>query len=377
MNIKYILLGILMAGFFTACEEGDSVEIITLGKAGDYFYFGEKVPVWAGVEGDLNEISYDWECTGGRFDGWRTQHLFENLWIAPTEAGEYIVTVTAKNGGKSDSRQTKMKVVNYFSENFEYGSKNPAGWASSNTTLEYGTNPKDPKDMLVYVPSTSNTADPQFRRTLTGTPLFPPFSIRTKIMYTGYKTVTNITSGNSATFLSIFFVQPTENTDKPYIREIRWEFCPPATGTNLNWRLRMESFLPATGKSIWATDAGNNNPVPAPFLQTIQGRNELFNFSANQYHTFAMTVDADWNFSAYADGNAFVTKSDVLKKFVTINGLNHLDMQVREFRLTTPRKSSSGASNQEVRWAVSQVEINDAHSAIGGDVNNIGFEELK
>jgi hypothetical protein len=377
MNIKHIILGICVAGLFSACEKEDAVEILTLGKAGDYFYFGEKVPVWTGVDGDRTAITYNWECTGGNFDGWRTQHLFENLWIAPTEAGEYTVTVTAKNGSKSDSRQTKMKVVNYFTDNFEYGSKNPAAWAVSNTTLEYGSSVGDPNDKTVIIPSTSNTADAQFRRTLTGVPLVPPFSIRTKMMYTGYKTVTNVTASNGATFFSIFFVQPTTNTDKPYIRELRWEFCPPAAGTNDNWRLRMESFLPATSKSVWATNAGNNNPIPAPFLATIQGRNALLNFAANQYHTFTLTVDADWNFSAYVDGNAFVLKSDAMKRFVTANGLNHLNMQVREFRLTTPRKSASSAANTEVRWVVSKVEINDANSAIGGDVNNIGFEELK
>jgi hypothetical protein len=377
MNIKHIILGICLAGFFTACENDEPVEILTLSKAGDYFYFGEKVTVWAGVEGDLRNMTYDWDCSGGRFDGWRTQHLFENLWIAPTEAGEYLVTVTAKSGNESDTRQTKMKVVNYFTENFEYGSKNPAAWAVSNTTLEYGTHPDDPKDNVVFVPSTSNTADAQFRRTLTGTPLYPPFSIRTKMMYTGYKAVTNVTTGNAATYFSIYFVQPTVNTDKPYIREIRLEFCPPAVGTNANWRFRMESYLPASGKSVWATNAGNNNPIPVPFLAAIQGRDELFNFAANQYHTFAFTVDADWNMSVYVDGNVFVSKSDAIKRFVTLNGLNHLDMQVREFRLTTPRKSASSASNLEMRWCVSNVTINDAHSAIGGDINNIGFEELK
>jgi hypothetical protein len=376
---KYILF-ILTAILLTACEK-ESVTILTLSKAGDYFYFGEKVQVWTGVEADPRSVTYDWECTGGSFDGFRTQHLFENLWIAPDKPGEYIITVTAKTPDGSDSRRTKMKVTGYFAEDFDYGSKNPAGWASSNTTLAYNDlTVNGGIDKVVTVPATSNSGNAQLRRSMTGVPLTPPFSIRTKMMYTGYKAVTgtnDVTTANYSTYLSITFVQPATNPDKPYIREIRWEFCPPAGNTKKNWRLRMESYTPAYGRSTWATAAGNNLPTPAPFIAgAIDGWSDLFNFPANIFRTFSMTVDADWNFSAYVDGVPFVSKSDAIKRFVTDNSLSP-DMNVNQFQLNIPRKSASSAPNTEMVWVVSRVDVNDKNSAIGGDINNIGFEELK
>jgi hypothetical protein len=377
---KY-LISIAAAALLAACER-EPVTILTLSKAGDYFYFGEKVQVWTGVEADLHQVTYDWECTGGTFDGFRTQHLFENLWIAPDKPGEYLVTVTARTGDDSDTRQTKMKVTGYFAEDFDYGSKNPAGWASSNTTLAYeDLNVNGATDKVVRAPATSNSGNAQLRRSMTGVPLAPPFSVRTKMMYAGYKAVTganDVTTANYATYLSLTFVQPAASPDKPYIREIRWEFCPPVENTKKNWRLRMESYTPATGKSAWATANGTNTANPAPFLPAaIDGWNELFHFPANTFRTFAITVDADWLFSAFVDGVALVEKSDALKRFTAENALTHLDMKVNQFQLNIPRKSASSAPNTEMVWVVSRVDINDKNSAIGGDVNNIGFEELK
>jgi hypothetical protein len=375
---RYIILTVA-AAILAACEN-EPVSILTLGKAGDYFYFGEKVQVWAGVDADLRHVTYDWECTDGQFDGFRTQHLFENLWIAPNQPGEYLITVTARTGTDSDTRQTKMRVTGYFAEDFDYGSKNPAGWASSNTTLAYEDLTADGGgvDKVVRVPATSNSSNPQLRRSMTAVPLTPPFSVRTKMMYTGYKAVTganDVTTANYSSYLSLTFVQPVTNPEKPYIREIRWEFCPPAESEKKNWRLRMETYVPATGRSTWATAAGTS---PAPFLPgAIDGWSSLFDFPSNVFHTFSMTVDADWRFSAFVDGIAFVDKSDAIKRFVEDQSLAHLDMKVNQFQLNIPRKSASSAPNTEMAWVVSRVDINDKNSAIGGDVNNIGFEELK
>ncbi|KAA6349723.1 hypothetical protein EZS27_002883 [termite gut metagenome] len=371
-NLLYLVATIFL---FAACKD-ESVEIITLGKAGDTFYFGEKVQVWAGVEGNLHQITYDWECTGGEFDGYRTQHLFENLWIAPSVPGEYLIKATAKTGGSSDSRITKMKVTNYFTETFDYGARNPAGWASSNTTLAYGMDSANPSDLIVSVPATSNSSDANLRRTLTAVKLVPPFSIKTKMKYTSYKTATAVTASNAATFLSIYFVQPDDNLDKPYIREIRLDICPPATGAN--WRLRMESYVPALGRSSWTGSTPVNPFTPGNLSPNgFQGTLPLFSFPRNEYRSFSFTIDAEKKFSIYIDGNAWVDKSNAINEFINVQNLSKLDLQVREFRLTVPRKSSSNAANTEMQWAITDVCINDVNTAIGGDVSNIGFEELK
>ena len=100
--------------FAFSCKKELGPRIESLNKGGQEFYFGEKVPVWASTSGDLNGMTYEWSATGGTFDGFRTQNLYENLWIAPNAAGEYTVTATAKNDQGSSSKSTLMKVTRYF-----------------------------------------------------------------------------------------------------------------------------------------------------------------------------------------------------------------------------------------------------------------------
>src|SRR5687767_6565276 len=113
----FLLTGVCMIAF--SCKKDIDVEITSLNKAGQEFYFGEKVPVWASTNGDKEDLTYEWSATGGSFDGWRTQNLYENLWIAPAVAGEYTVTAKANNGGSSSSKSTQMKVTRYYFDEFQ------------------------------------------------------------------------------------------------------------------------------------------------------------------------------------------------------------------------------------------------------------------
>ncbi len=373
MKIKrYFAIYAICAGLLAACKD-EPVEIITLGRGGDTFYFGEKVEVWAGVNGDLSKINYDWSCTGGGFDDDKLKNLYQNLWIAPDSPGNYTVKVTAETKNNSDTRETEMKVVNYFREDF-LNLKNPGGWVSTNTTLAWNEKING-KAVGLLVPSTS-TSDPNIRRSMSAIPLFPPFSVQTKMGYTKYKPVTNVTSGNGATYISLFFTQPMPN--KRFIREIRWEFCPPASGSNDNWRLRMENYDPTRAVSDFSTSAGTNNPNPEPFITgAIQGRDERFRFDAGTDHTFTVTIDADLYFTACVDGAVWIDKSPAIRNFFNDNGIALDALLVSEFRVTCPRLSASNAGAGQTTWYFSDVIINDKNTAIGGDVNNIGFEELK
>ncbi|MGV8093275.1 MAG: hypothetical protein AB2L24_15555 [Mangrovibacterium sp.] len=380
MHTKYHILGAVLLLTFAACEDDTPVIIDTLSKGGDTFHFGEKVIVWAGVSGDIGNITYDWSCTGGEFDGHATQHLFENLWVAPNEPGNYTVMVTAKTGKESDSRETNMKVTNYFFDSFESGSMNLSGWTGSNATRTFTTTEGINGNTVtcLRVESTA-TSDAYTRKTTTDLPLKPPFSVQTVFKYSRYRTATSVTTAGHGLFLSLYFEQPKEQFDKPFIREIRWEICPSATGTNANWRLRMESYVLASNQSRWASNTGTNLPIPKPFIPNqISGRNNLFAFGANTYKTLTMTIDVDLNFTACVDGQVWVDKSPAIRNFLEDNGvLDHRELIVRELRLTQPRKSGSNAANGETTLFLTDVRINDAKTAIGGDVNHIGFEELK
>ena len=63
--------------FAFSCKKDAGVKIESLNKAGQEFYFGEKVPVWASTAGDKHGMTYEWSATGGTFDGFRTQNLYE------------------------------------------------------------------------------------------------------------------------------------------------------------------------------------------------------------------------------------------------------------------------------------------------------------
>jgi hypothetical protein len=379
MFTKYHILGVVLLLTLAACEDDMAVQIDTLSKGGDTFHFGEKVVVWAGVNGDIGNIGYDWSCTGGSFYGPYTQHLFENLWIAPNEPGNYTVKVVAKTGKESDYRETNMKVTNYFFEYFE-NSQNPSGWAGGNGTRTFTTTTgKDGGTVTCLQNQSTATSDSYIRKPLTDIPLEPPFSVQATFKYSRYRSATQVTSSGHGMWMSIYFVQPDGQYDKPFIREIRWELCPPATGSAANWRLRMESYVLASNRSRWAANNGTNLPVPEPFVPNlISGRNPMFAFGANTYKTMSMTIDENLNFSAYFDGQLFVDKSPAIKNFLKAHDIeNSRKLIVKEFRFTQPRKSSSSAANGETTFLFTEVRINNARTAIGGDVNNIGFEELK
>jgi len=59
LKINRLFLFMVVCLFAFSCKKKIDVKIVSLNKAGEEFYFGEKVPVWASTAGDKNEISYD------------------------------------------------------------------------------------------------------------------------------------------------------------------------------------------------------------------------------------------------------------------------------------------------------------------------------
>jgi hypothetical protein len=349
----------------TACEE-ETVEIVTLSKAGDTFYFREKVPVWLGVNGDLYDITYEWECTGGSFSGENTQNLYENLWVAPAEPGIYIVKATARNGNQKDTRETSMKVTNYLTETFDSPTSyvynntvlNIGGWTSSNTTWVWLSTGG------VEIPCTGTNAPRITSATLSS--LLPPYSVGAEFKYTMHRSVTDATATRQGTVFCIVFAQHSTIRDKPYIRELRWIFSPSPAATTRNWSLRLESFVPNTGKSTVVT--------------VSQGVDSRYTFAANTVHRFSVTLDADFNLSLYVDGVTVIDKSDAIPKFYTDQGMSRdewTEMRATQFKFDTPGKSASSVANGETTYVITKVQINDQYTAIGGNVNNVGFEEIK
>lgn len=282
-TVSFILL-------FLACSD-ENVEIKTLSKFGEMFYFGEKVVVWAGTDTkDLANVKYTWKCDGGYFTG--PQYLFENLWVAPKVPGEYTVTVTATVGNKMSTRETKMKVGYFFFENFD-NDLNLAGWTSSNATLSYDLDRQKAKCV-----GTSETGYGYFRRLTTTDSLEIPFSVFSNAGFETFK--------NSTSYLQyrIYFKQP-DDLASPYIREIRWQFLPKATGTTKNLKIQFETYQPNTAKSTL------NNLL----TETVD---VLGTMTENSYEDFSMSIDADTIFYAYRN-NQEVCSSDAIRTWLRLH----------------------------------------------------------
>lgn len=319
-----------------SCKKDIDVRIDSLNKAGQEFYFGEKVPVWASTDGDKHDISYEWSATGGTFDGIRTQDLFENLWIAPNVLGEYTVTATAKNTGTSSSKSTLMKVTRYFFDEFQSAfTLNGNGWSQSNTTQVLKTN-SDPAQASIELTS-SSTSGPNIRRTLNLSELKIPFSIRTKL---GWK---NYFRASQAITISLFFNQPASTPTLPYLREIRWEIFPTVDpSTTDNYQIRYETFIPASNVSKFST-VGNAAPLPLPLVSPVKGKNPALAMADGDLKNLSFSVDANELFHAYIDGVLWFT-SNGLKDwldYMKANNAGFQDPVAKEFRIAFPAKESS------------------------------------
>ena len=338
--------------FALSCKK-DTVEIETLSKAGEEFYFGEKVPVWAGTRGDLRNLSYSWSATGGTFDGWRTQDLYENLWIAPTTVGEYTVTATAKDGKASASRSTTMKVTRYFFDEFQSSfTFDGNGWAQSNTTQ---VEVRDSDANKARVELTANgTSGPNIRRTLNLAELKIPFSINTKF---GWKTFFR---ANQAITISVYFVQPSDNPTIPYMREIRWEIWPTVNpATTDNYQIRYETFTPNNASSSRFSAVGAVLPDPQPLISPVKGRKAELAIANGAEKNISISIDAANVVHAYIDGVLWFSSNGFKDWLDFAKGKypGFPDPIVKEFRIAFPAKANSNETGSTV--FVNSVYINN------------------
>lgn len=334
------VLFFVMCLSIAACKKDDPVEIVTLSKAGREFYFGEKVPVWAGTSGDLKNISYSWTASGGTFDGWRTQNLFENLWIAPTEVGEYTVSATAKSGKNTSTKATTMKVVRYFFDEFQDGfTTTGSGWAESNTDRKVVDN-TDPQKSIIEI-SNKSTSGPNLRRSLNLAELKIPFSVSAQF---GWK---NYFRPNQAMQFNLIFVQPVANPTYPFMKEIRWEIWPTVNpATTDNYQIRYSTFKPVDAKSeLFSANANNaaSLPKPLPLKSPVKGKEPLLALEKGVEKKVTFSIDADHVFHAYIDGALWFT-SNGFKDWLaycktTYPGFE--DPIVKEFRVTLPSKANN------------------------------------
>lgn len=323
-----------------ACKKDDPVEIVTLSKAGREFYFGERVPVWAGTKGDRQDLTYSWSASGGTFDGWRTQNLFENLWIAPNVPGEYTVTATAKDGKNTSTRSTTMKVTKYFFDEFQDNFTTAgSGWAESNTDRAVLME-TDPAKAMIEI-SNKSTSGANLRRQLNLSELKIPFSVSTQF---GWK---KFFRANQPITFSLYFVTPVANPTHPFLKEIRWEVWPTVNPvTTDNYQIRLVTNTPASTGADETSANGNTAatlPKPLPLITPVKGKLPSLSIANGVEKKITFSVDANHVFHAYIDGALWFT-SNGLKDWLayckaTYSGFQ--DPVAREFRVAFPGKSNN------------------------------------
>lgn len=287
INFFNSLIIVIVAAFMGACSTDDDVEIKTLSKYGDNFYFGEKVVVWAGTDTkDIANVTYKWECDGGTLSG--PQYLYENLWIAPNVPGIYTVRVTAKVGSKTSTRETKMKVSYYFFDIFD-SELNYAGWVATDAKMNF-----DVANKKMICVGTTPTTYANIKRQFTETLNFP-FSIFNNFGFQNFR-------GNTSYVQYRLFFKLPKDLSSYYLREIRWQFVPKASGTIKNLKIQFETYQPNTGLNKYYDIVAD----------TIS---PLGKMTDKSYEDFSMSIDADTVFYAYRQ-NQLVSKSFAIRDWL-------------------------------------------------------------
>lgn len=299
-KLKYIFLLIAVAALF-ACEKDDlTVEIDSVSKFGSEFFQGQKVQVWVSANvSDLGNATYKWECTGGSFSG--PANLFQNVWVAPREQGEFLVTCTVECNGKSDKRSTKMIVGPYFFDKFSFPSTN---FTLSNFTATYANGE------VLLVGSRSNTRG-SFRRAFGDTALYNPFTYKAEMAWRDkYK------NAASSMYYRLQFDKPRRHDGtkvKQYIREVRLEIWPTSTGTANNYSLSYEVFNSEFSMATWTT--------------VVVGRKPEFVFTDGAkapdkkgMRPITISIDASYRTTVTLDGNP-VIQSDAISTWRTANNI--------------------------------------------------------
>ena len=281
--MKKILFNIaLLACFlFASCSDDDNVNIVSLNTFGTKFCRNDVVKVFVSAEvGDDSDVSYEWGCDAGKLTN--PQGLFENVWKAPNEAGTYEVWCTVKNGGKKQTRRTKMVVTDeLFYSSFETPYYNE-GWSNASMTVAFDAN----KGTNGAVKLTSGKADGRFARSWENVSI--PFSTQ------------------------VDYAVNTSPQDSCFV-EIRLEFARIDGAMNYVAKACFTTF-PKTGK--WKATYTTTDVMAGEDTEVVMGEGTdtaNFKFKKDAFNTIAASIDANKNFIVYYNGKKYF-ENDALAK---------------------------------------------------------------
>lgn len=287
MKKRLINLLLLTMLVLTSCDDSN-VNIISLNTFGNKVCMGDRVKVFVSAETEGDELpSYHWECNGGSLTN--PQGLFENVWQAPMEPGEYEIWVTVKCGNSKETRRAKIAVLDeLFYSDFETPYFDE-GYTNTDVTMKQTSGSVTPAaSKSVTLEATDVNAI--FQRNW-NEPVSAPYSMQMAHMSTsGFKKASDTTIN-----FRIAFSARNGNTDN--LRNINFSINP-ADG---KYRVYCEQFDPASGSNNEIEDCVTN------------GGND-FKYD-KKWKYVSVSIDADKKFIVYFDGKKLLESNILVSKF--------------------------------------------------------------
>ena len=271
-----LLTGILLA----SCSDDGSVKIVSLNTFGNKVCMGDRVKVFVSAEIEGEELpTYTWNCNGGTMTN--PQGLFENIWQAPMQPGEYEIWVTVECCGAKETRRAKMTVLDeLFYTNFETPYYNE-GYSNSSMTLAQDTKTGSLK-------LTSSKDKGVFQRNWNDETLVPPYSMQMR-----YNPQDKFGSGKTMDFRIAFSA---------------------VSGVTKTLRDVNFSVEPTSGKyKVYCTYYNMNSGA----IETIDGENgtdAVFKFT-KAWKYISVSVDRSNKFIVYFDGNKYLESTILTSQF--------------------------------------------------------------
>ena len=368
-NSKYLFLAIGIMAFFTACSDGDSVDIDSLQIFGEEFYYGQTVEMAMSVNMSNPDIAdFYWESDGGNFLNPQGYKL--NRWVAPSKAGYYTIKCTAKCGKASQTREAIAFVSGFFFEKFN--GRNtlnapPTGWSQSNSTVQLRN---DRMELLV---SANAQSAGEVRYNLNKSDLYPPFSFKSDVGICGitatsennndprypndstrFNTGNNFSGRDNPCAYSITGNTPSATIAPTYfITELRLEWWPIGKTEHCLSRL---TYMPVGGTDSVTCLAGVDYDAFLRFQWTrradvsagipqgtgwyaIPIKTDAFRYfkpEGEVGRNISMAVTEDYTVQVFVEG-AKVFETDQLKNWRA--GCDNAPLAVREYKYIYPAKT--------------------------------------
>lgn len=283
MNMKKLILSLLLftGCLLSSCSSDGEVSIVSLNTFGTKFCKNEKVKVFVSAKTEGSELpTYEWGCNGGTLTN--PPGLFENVWQAPMEPGEYEIWVTVKCGGAEETRRSKMIVLDeLFYSDFETPYYNE-GFSNSSVKLE-----QDKASGSLKLTSSGEKGS-SMRNWPSTAGIKAPYSMQ-------YKYNPNKFSGENSLDFKIV-LNALEETLPKTLQEVGL------------------SIQPVTGKYVLTCSYVDNSTYQSEVLVAEEGTSDIFK-TMNSWHFISLSIDGSNKVLVYFDGQK-VIESNCLSNFV-------------------------------------------------------------